>query len=185
MALTDSNMLPLGTKAPDFELKDVVSGMEIKLSEFAVGRPCLVMFICNHCPFVIHVNPELIKLAKDYIPKGIAVVAISSNDVEKYPQDSPGKMKELATELQFPFPYCYDDDQSVAKAYEAACTPDFYLFNSDHELAYRGRLDESRPNNGKPLNGKDLRNAMDLVLEGKAIPEPHFPSAGCNIKWKE
>lgn len=185
MALTDSTMMPLGTTAPDFNLPDVVSGKKIQLSTFASGKPCLIMFICNHCPYVIHVNPELIRLANDYIPKGVAIVAISSNDVENYPQDGPDKMKALAEELGYPFPYCYDEDQSVARAYDAACTPDFYLFDREHKLVYRGRLDESRPKNEKPLDGKDLRNALDLVLKGQDVPELQFPSAGCNIKWKE
>ncbi len=184
MALTDSTMIPLGTQAPEFTLPDVVSGKVIDLYEYANDRPVLVMFICNHCPYVIHVNPELSAIAREYMPKGLKIIAISSNDVEKYPMDSPEKMKEAAKKEEYPFPYCYDEDQSVAKAYDAACTPDFFLFNKGKRLAYRGRLDDSRPKNDKPLTGKDLRTAIDLVLQGKSVPEPHYPSAGCNIKWK-
>lgn len=185
MALTPSNMLPLGTKAPDFQLPDTVSGKTYTLQELAGEKATVVMFICNHCPYVIHVNPELVRLAKDYIPRGVGFVAISSNDVKNYPDDAPDKMKERALELGYPFPYLYDESQEVARAYDAACTPDFYVFDKDLKLVYRGRLDESRPGNDVPLTGKDLRAALDAVLEGKPVSEPQYPSMGCNIKWKK
>ncbi len=185
MALTESNMMDLGTTAPDFLLPDTVSGKNISYNEIKGNNGTLVMFICNHCPYVIHVNDELVKLGNDYKSKGFGFVAISSNDVENYPQDSPDKMKILALEVGYPFPYLYDESQEVAKAYDAACTPDFYLFDKENKLAYRGRLDESRPNSGKPLTGKDLRAALDTVLEGKEISGIQYPSAGCNIKWKK
>ena len=184
MALTESNMLPLGTKAPSFNLPDTVSGKNISLGELAGEKATVVMFTCNHCPFVIHVNDELVRLSKDYQSKGVAFVAISSNDVENYPQDAPDKMAVLAKEAGYDFPYLYDESQEVAKAYDAACTPDLYVFDSEVKLAYRGRLDGSRPGNSTPLTGEDMRKALDLVLTGEAVPEPHIPSAGCNIKWK-
>ncbi len=185
MALTESNMLDLGIKAPDFTLPDTVSGKDLSFENIKGGNGTLVMFTCNHCPYVIHVNEELVRLANDYQSKGIGFVAISSNDVENYPQDSPGKMTELAKTAGYPFPYLYDESQDVAKAYDAACTPDFYLFDKDSLLVYRGQLDGSRPNSGIPVTGKDLRTALDAVLEGKEIPSLQYPSAGCNIKWKK
>lgn len=185
MALTESNMLDLGTKAPDFNLPDTVSDKNITWSDIKGEKATLVMFICNHCPFVIHVNDELVRLAKDYSSKAVGFVAISSNDVENYPQDSPEKMKSHAAECGYPFPYLYDESQEVAKAYDAACTPDFYLFDGDGILQYRGRLDASRPNSGVPVTGEDLRAAMDLILEGKKVPTEQKVSAGCNIKWKK
>ncbi len=184
MAFTESKMIELGTKAPDFELPDTVSGKKLSFSDIRSDKATVVMFTCNHCPYVLHVNPELVRLANDYQEKGVAFVAISSNDVERYPDDSPEKMTELAKEVGYPFPYLYDETQEVAKAYDAACTPDFYVFDGDDKLAYRGRLDESRPNSGKPLTGKDLRAALDAVLAGKPVPEPQYPSGGCGIKWK-
>ena len=184
MAFTESKMIELGTKAPDFELPDTVSGKKLSFSDIRSDKATVVMFTCNHCPYVLHVNPELVRLANDYQEKGVAFVAISSNDVERYPDDSPEKMTELAKEVGYPFPYLYDETQEVAKAYDAACTPDFYAFDGDDKLAYRGRLDESRPNSGKPLTGKDLRAALDAVLAGKPVPEPQYPSGGCGIKWK-
>ncbi|MDQ3016078.1 MAG: thioredoxin family protein [Bacteroidota bacterium] len=184
MAYTESNMLPLGSVAPRFELPDTVSGKNIRLEELASDQATVVMFICNHCPYVIHVNDELVRLANDYIKKGVAFVAISSNDAEKYPDDGPEKMKELAEKLQYPFPYLYDESQNVARAFDAACTPDFYVFDKDLKLVYRGRLDDSRPKSGTPLTGKDLRAALDAVIEGSEIPEKQYPSGGCNIKWK-
>jgi len=183
MARTPSNMLPLGTKAPDFELLDTVSNKTLSLQKIKGKKGTVVMFICNHCPFVIHVNPEISKLSKEYQAKGINFVAISSNDVENYPQDAPRLMKEKAQEMDYTFPYLYDETQEVAKAYDAACTPDFYLFDGDSKLVYRGQLDDSRPGNGLPLTGLDLRNAMDALLEGKAIDSDQKPSIGCNIKW--
>lgn len=184
MALTESNMLPLGTKAPEFELPDTVSGNTIGLHDFDNMDILVVMFICNHCPYVIHVNEEIVRVANDYADK-VGFVAISSNDVANYPQDAPDKMKAHAKENNYPFPYLYDESQEVAKAYDAACTPDFYVFDRDRKLFYRGRLDDSRPKSGTPLTGKDLRNALDLALEGKEAPSKQYPSAGCNIKWKK
>ena len=184
MALTPSNMLPLGTKAPDFTLIDTVDSKKKSLNELKGQKGTLIMFICNHCPFVKHINHELSQLAKDYISKGIATIAISSNDVENYPQDGPYKMKQNAIDNDFIFPYLFDQTQSVAKAYDAACTPDFFLFDDTLELVYTGQLDDSRPGNGIPVTGKDLRKAMDAILEGKPIDVNQKPSMGCNIKWK-
>jgi peroxiredoxin len=178
-------MFPLGSKAPDFSLPDAVSGKIIALSDVAGARATLVMFICNHCPYVIHVNPELVRLAKDYADKGVGIVAISSNDVEKYPEDSPEKMKETAAQMGYVFPYLFDATQEVAKSYDAACTPDFYLFDGNLKLAYRGRLDGSRPKNDIPVSGVDLRNALNAVLEGRPVDAKQYPSGGCNIKWKQ
>lgn len=183
MARTPSNMLPLGTKAPDFSLFDTVSGKTQSLSELKGEKGTVVMFICNHCPFVVHVNPELSKLGKTYQEKGIGFIAISSNDVENYPQDAPHLMTQVAKDEGYTFPYLYDETQEVAKAYDAACTPDFYLFDADLSLVYRGQLDDSRPGNGLPLTGNDLRNAMNALLQGGTIAEDQKPSIGCNIKW--
>lgn len=184
MALTESNMLPLGTKAPDFELPDTISGKMVKLADVQSEKAMVVMFLCNHCPYVIHVNEEIVRMVKDYEGKGVNFVAISSNDVDNYPQDSPEKMKEHAEEVGYNFPYLYDESQEVAKAYDAACTPDFYVFDGQMKLAYRGRLDNSRPQTGTPLSGSDLRAALDAVLAGAQVSEVQYPSAGCNIKWK-
>jgi len=184
MALTESNMLPLGTKAPDFNLPDTVSGKNVSLRDVAGKKATVVMFLCNHCPYVIHVNPEIVRVVADYAPKGVGFVGISSNDVEKYPDDAPDKMKVHAQKVGYTFPYLYDETQEVARAYDAACTPDFYVFDADLRLVYRGRLDNSRPNSGIPLTGEDLRAALDAILEGKPVPEKQYPSAGCNIKWK-
>ena len=184
MVLTESKMMALGTVAPDFTLPEVVSGKLLRLKDLRSDLATVVMFICNHCPYVIHVNPELIRVANDYTGKGVSFVAISSNDVEKYPADSPEKMKALALELGYPFPYCYDGTQEVARAYDAACTPDFYVFDKDLKLVYRGRLDDSRPKTERPLTGRDLRAALDAVLEGRQISPVQRPSSGCNIKWK-
>lgn len=184
MALTESNMLPLGTKAPNFSLPDTVSGDTITLADLEKRDATVIMFLCNHCPFVIHVNSELVKLAEDYSQKNVRFIAISSNDVENYPQDGPDKMKIHAQEVGYSFPYLYDETQEVARAYDAACTPDFYVFDNNQELYYRGRLDTSRPGNNEPLNGIDLRAAIDDALSGLPIPEKQYPSAGCNIKWK-
>lgn len=184
MAFKESNMLPLGTEAPDFTLPDTVSGKTVRFSDIASGKATVVMFICNHCPYVIHVNPEIVRLAREYRDKGAGFVAISSNDVENYPADAPEKMKQVAETEGYPFPYLYDETQEVAKAYDAACTPDFYVFDENNKLAYRGRLDDSRPNSGTPLTGKDLRAALDAVLNGRSPDEKQYPSAGCNIKWK-
>ncbi|HWB60867.1 MAG TPA: thioredoxin family protein [Chthoniobacteraceae bacterium] len=183
MALTLSTMLDLGTQAPDFSLPDVVSGKTVALKDFAGSKALLVMFICKHCPYVVHVAPELARLGKDYVPRGVSIVAISSNDAVNYPDDAPSKLKEMAQQLGFNFPYCYDESQAVAKAYTAACTPDFFLFDADFKLVYRGQLDETRPGKGTP-HGRDLRAALDAVLAGEPVNAKQFPSAGCNIKWK-
>ena len=184
MARTPSNMLALGTKAPDFSLVDTVTDTQKSLTEVKGEKGTVIMFICNHCPFVVHVNPEISKLGKEYQSNGIGFVAISSNDVINYPDDAPHLMKQKAAEEGYSFPYLYDETQEVAKAYDAACTPDFYLFDGNLDLVYRGQLDDSRPGNGLPLTGTDLRNAMDALLAGKAIDSEQKPSIGCNIKWK-
>lgn len=184
MALTPSSMLSLGTDAPVFELPDVVSGNKISIEEVKGENGLVVMFICNHCPYVMYVQDEIARLADEYLQKGIGFVAISSNNVEKYPDDSPDHMKQQAKKMRFHFPYLYDESQSVAKAYQAECTPDFFLFDNNLDLVYRGRLDEATPGNGKPVNGKDLRSAMDNLIDGNPISEVQFPSIGCNIKWK-
>ena len=183
MARTPSQMLPLGTEAPDFRLPDP-DGKIHSLDDAASSRACLVMFICNHCPFVKHVADELARLGRDYQDKGVAIFAINSNDVEKHPDDGPDAMKQESAARGYTFPYLLDGDQSVAKAYEAACTPDFYLFDADLKLVYRGQLDGSRPGNDVPVDGRDLRAALDAVLAGDSVPEDQVPSLGCNIKWK-
>ncbi len=184
MAATPSNMLPLRTPAPDFDLLDTVSGEMKSLDSLKSDKATVVMFICNHCPFVKHVDTEIVAIAGEYSKKGISFIAISSNDVENYPQDAPHLMTEEARRVGYTFPYLYDETQEVAKAYQAACTPDFYVFDSEMKCAYRGQLDDSRPGNGKALNGRDLRNALDDILEGNPVSGPQFPSVGCNIKWK-
>lgn len=184
MAFTESKMLPLNTAAPDFNLPDTVSGKMLTLHDIAGSAATVIIFGCNHCPYVIHVNPEIVRLANDYLPKGVGFVVISANDVEKYPVDAPEKMKELAQTVGYPFPYLFDETQEVARAYDAACTPDFYVFDKDLRLYYRGRLDDSRPNSGTPLTGRDLRAALDAVLAGDEPIAKQYPSAGCNIKWK-
>jgi thiol-disulfide isomerase/thioredoxin len=184
MALTPSNMLPLGTKAPDFNLLDTIDNTNKSLNELKGEKGTLVMFICNHCPFVIHVNEALVQLANDYKSNGINCIAISSNDVENYPQDGPELMTQKAKELSYPFPYLYDETQDIAKAYDAACTPDFFLFNEDLELAYAGQLDDSRPGNDIPVTGRDLRNALDALINNLSINSNQKPSMGCNIKWR-
>ena len=186
MALTASTMiLALGTKAPDFKLPDVVSGKTISLETFAGKKGLLVMFICNHCPYVQHVKDELARLGRDYANKDVGIVAISANDASSYPDDSPESLKKMAQELKFNFPFCYDESQETAKAYTAACTPDFFLFDADRRLVYRGQLDESRPGSSKPVTGKDLRAAIDALLAGKPVSKEQRPSMGCNIKWKK
>lgn len=183
MALTPSNMLSLGTKAPDFSLIDTVSETIISLNDQKGINGTVVMFICNHCPFVIHVNAGIVQLANDYQAKGIAFIAISSNDVVRYPADAPDLMKLNAQQEGFSFPYLYDKTQEVAKAYDAACTPDFYIFDKELKLVYRGQLDDSRPNNGIPVTGKDMRAALDAILNEKPVSENQKPSIGCGIKW--
>lgn len=184
MALTPSTMLALYTKAPDFQLPDVVSNEKIYLDTFAGKKALLVMFICRHCPFVKHIKDELAQIGKDYKDRSLGIVAISTNDVNNYPDDAPEKLKEMALELGFTFPFCYDETQEVAKAYTAACTPDFFLFDRNRELVYRGQLDDSRPSNGIPVTGKDLRAAVDAVLNNQPVSQDQKPSVGCNIKWK-
>ncbi|MBD2165668.1 thioredoxin family protein [Calothrix membranacea FACHB-236] len=184
MALTASTMLPLGTVAPDFQLPDVVSQEIISLASFADKKALLVMFICRHCPFVKHIQEQLALIGKNYFESDLGIVAISSNDVENYPDDAPDLLKTMAIELGFKFPCCYDETQEIAKAYTAACTPDFFVFDGERKLVYRGQLDDSRPSNGKPVTGADLRTAIEAVLAGKPIQDEQKPSIGCNIKWK-
>ena len=176
-------MLSLGTEAPDFNLPDT-TGKHVSKSDFTDKTGLLVMFICNHCPYVKHVRSELANLGRDYMTRGIGIVAISANDVVNYPEDGPAKMAAEASEAGFVFPYLYDESQAIARAYRAACTPDFFLFDKNHKLVYRGQLDDSRPANGIPVTGKDLRAALDGLIIGKSIPPDQKPSLGCNIKWK-
>lgn len=184
MARTPSTMTDLGTPANHFNLTDAVSGETVSLSSFAGKKGLLIMFICNHCPFVVHVKDQLAKLGADYADADLGIVAISSNDVAAYPQDGPEQMKRFAQESGFSFPYLFDEDQSVAKMYKAACTPDFFLYDESRLLAYRGQLDASRPGNDEPNDGADLRAAIDAVLRGEKPSEDQKPSIGCNIKWK-
>jgi peroxiredoxin len=184
MVLTASTMLPLGTQAPDFHLPEVVSGKTISLNTFADTKALLIMFICQHCPFVKHIKTELAQLGKDYFNSELGILAISANDAEKYPDDGPESLKAMAIELDFKFPLCYDQTQETAKAYTAACTPDFFLFDSEGKLAYRGQLDDSRPSNNQPVTGADLRSAIAALLAGQPIKIEQKPSIGCNIKWK-
>ena len=184
MARTPSNMLPLGTPAPDFRLPDTVGGRTCGLDDLRGKSGTVILFICNHCPFVKHVNAEIVRLARKYQPLGIAFAAISSNDVANYPEDSPENMTRTAAREGYPFPYLYDESQQTARDYDAACTPDFYLFDASGRLVYRGQLDDSRPGNGIPVTGADLEGAMKNLLEGKPIPATQKPSLGCNIKWK-
>jgi peroxiredoxin len=184
MAATASTMLELGTKAPAFALPDVVSSKAVSLASFQGKQALLVMFICHHCPFVKHVRAELAQLARDYAAKGVGVIAISSNDPSVSADDSPEGLQRMAIEWGFDFPVCYDENQAVAKSYAAACTPDFYLFDREQKLVYRGQIDDSRPSNGKPVTGADLRAAIDAVLAGRPVNQDQRPSLGCNIKWK-
>ena len=184
MAYTPSTMLPLGTSAPDFSLIDCRTEKVLSLQQLKSEKATVIMFICNHCPFVVHVREELVKLTNDYSIKEISFIAINSNDAETYPQDGPEKMKELAEECHFPFPYLFDETQDIAKAYQAACTPDFYIFDKNLKLVYRGQMDGSRPGNDIPVNGRDLRTALDNILNGGIISDDQKPSVGCNIKWK-
>lgn len=185
MALTPSTMLPLGTPAPDFSLPDVVSGQNVSLSDFDDKKAFLIMFICRHCPYVQHVKKELAKIGSDYSQKDLAIVAVSSNDISVYPEDAPKSLAEMAKEEGFNFSYLFDETQEVAKAYTAACTPDLFLFDKDRKLVYRGQLDDSRPGNNIPVTGKDLRSAIDAVLNDKPIDPNQKPSMGCSIKWKK
>lgn len=183
MSATLSTMLPLGTKAPDFSLPDT-QGKTVSLEDFRESSALLVVFMCNHCPFVKHILDHFVKLVKEYQDKGLAVVVINSNDVSTHPDDSPEKMADVARNKGFTFPYLYDENQEVAKTYHAACTPDFFLFDSQQKLFYRGQMDDSRPGNDVPITGEDLRKALDAVLQGKEPPKKQKPSMGCNIKWK-
>ena len=183
MARTPSNMLALNTPAPDFALIEPASGRTVRLADFN-GQPLLVAFICNHCPFVIHIQAAFAQMAAEYQQRGVAVVAINANDVANYPDDSPEKMIEAVREHGYSFPYLFDETQTVARAYDAACTPDFYLFDAQHRLYYRGQFDNARPGNDEPVNGAVLRHALDAVLAQQPAPEGQKPSLGCNIKWK-
>jgi len=182
MAMTASTMLPLGTAAPPFSLPDT-AGKPVSLVDFQDADALLIVFMCNHCPFVKHIIRDFVELAKEYQGRGVGVVGINSNDVANYPDDRPELMASEAAERGFTFPYLYDESQDAAKAYRAACTPDFYVFDKDHRLAYRGQMDDSRPGNDEPITGSDLRAALDAVLEGRAVPDEQRPSIGCNIKW--
>jgi len=183
MVAVNSTMLPLGTRAPDFKLPDT-AGKMVSLADFESAKAFLVVFMCNHCPYVKHIRTGLAQLARDYMPRGVGIVGISSNDVENYPQDSPRNMADEAKAAGYIFPYLYDETQDVAKAYRAACTPDLYLFDGEQRLAYRGQFDDSRPGTNVPVTGKDLRTALDALLAGKPVPPNQKASIGCNIKWK-
>ena len=184
MVAVNSTMLPLGTAAPGFTLRDATTGADVSLGDFDDKPVVLVMFISNHCPYVKHVAAELGRLGSEYGPQGVAIVAIGSNDVESHPDDAPVRMVEFAAANGFTFPYLYDETQEVALAYRAACTPDFFVFDTERRLVYRGQLDGARPSNDVPVDGRDLRAALDAALDGAPIPEPQVPSMGCNIKWK-
>jgi thiol-disulfide isomerase/thioredoxin len=184
MAATPSTMMPLGTVAPDFSLLNVITGEMVTLQNLKSDKATVIMFICNHCPYVKHVQAELVKLANHYQSQGVSFIAINSNDAVNYPDDAPDKMKEVAQQLGYPFPYLYDETQEVAKVYQAACTPDFYIFDSYLKCAYRGQLDGSRPKNDIPVTGKDMREALDAMLAGQSVDPVQTPSLGCNIKWK-
>ena len=184
MARTPTTNIPLGFHAPSFNLPDVISKKNIGLNQLVTDNGLVVMFICNHCPFVVHVIEQIVSLANDYLENNIGFVAISSNDIINYPDDSPKKMKEFAEKYHFPFPYLYDESQEVAKAYDAACTPDFSVFDQHLTCIYRGQLDDARPGNEEPNNGKDLRLVLDYLLQNKKLDFEQKPSLGCNIKWK-
>ncbi len=185
MAATPSNMIPLGTLAPDFKLTDTLTDKTLGLSDLPEKKATVVMFICNHCPYVKMLLDEIVSVANEYIAKEVNFVAISSNDIENYPDDAPDKMKELGESIKMPFPYLFDETQEVAKAYQAACTPDFYIFDRDLKCAYRGQFDDARPGNDKAVTGRDLRKALNEIIEGKAVSFEQIPSIGCNIKWKK
>ena len=184
MSQTSSNMLALGTIAPEFRLKDTNSNDTYSFEDLKGSKGTLVIFMCNHCPYVLHVINEIVMIANDYRVQGIGVIAISSNDIEKFPQDSPEMMTEFAFQNKIDFPYLFDETQEAAKAFDAACTPDFFLFDNRDRLFYRGQLDDSRPNNGIPLSGSDLRSAIDALIYNRSLKDPQKPSVGCNIKWK-
>lgn len=185
MARVPSVMIPLGSKAPDFLLPDVISGSLVSLQEAKGNTATVIAFICNHCPFVKHINPQLVQLAKDYFDKGVRVIAISANDAVQYPEDGPAAMKKAAENLNYTFPYLYDESQRIAKAYNAVCTPDFFIYDNELHLTYRGQLDDARPGNEIPVSGKDIRAALDAMIQGKAVGDFQKPSIGCNIKWKK
>ena len=184
MARTPSAMIPLGSKASEFMLQDTKTGNSVSLNKLKGEKGTVIMFICNHCPFVKHVNPELVRIANDYSEKGISFIAISSNDAQQYPEDGPDTMKKVGHELKYPFPYLYDESQEIAKAYQATCTPDFFIYDKDLNLVYRGQLDSSRPGNDIPLTGKDMRSALDNIINNKPVSEDQVASIGCNIKWR-
>jgi thiol-disulfide isomerase/thioredoxin len=184
MAQTPSTMLPLDTVAPDFSLPDVATGAPVSLADVATAKGTLVMFLSAHCPFVKHVEQELGRIGREYGPRGIGIVAISANDAVTYPADAPAGLARQAVASGFTFPYLYDESQATARAYDAACTPDFFLFGPTRRLVYRGQLDDSRPSNGKPVTGVDLRAALDAVLAGRPVSSEQYPSIGCNIKWR-
>ena len=180
----ESTMLPLGTRAPEFDLLDTVSGDTLSIDDVAASKALVVIFLCNHCPYVKHLQSGLVQFGLDYTGKDVAIVAIGSNDAVQYPDDGPDQLGAVSKELGYTFPVLYDEFQDVAKAYTAACTPDFFVFGPDRTLSYRGRFDESRPNSGVPVTGQDLRAAVDAVLAGEAVPGSQYPSMGCSIKWK-
>lgn len=184
MAQTPSTMLALGTPAPAFSLPEPATGKTVSLHDFNRAPALLIIFMCNHCPFVIHIRKALVEFARDYQPRGLAIVGISANDVANFPDDSPEKMAEAVRLIGYPFPFLYDESQQTAKAYRAACTPDLYLFNAERKLVYRGQFDSSRPGNNVPVTGRDLRAAVDALLAGQPVPADQKPSIGCNIKWK-
>jgi peroxiredoxin len=184
MVMTPSNMMALGTKAPDFTLPDTISEKTLSLKDLKGDKATVVMFICNHCPFVKHIQRKLAEVAKQYQSKGISFIAINSNDIKSYPEDSPPNMKKVAQTLGYPFPYLFDETQEVAKAYDAACTPDLYVFDRDLKCVYRGQFDDSRPGNNVPVTGQDLSRALDQIIAGNAVFTDQKPSIGCNIEWK-
>jgi len=184
MAETPSTMIPLGTKAPDFHLLDMISHQKLSLDKLKSDKATVIMFICNHCPYVKHIQSKLVETANDYLAKGIAFIAICSNDAARYPSDSPEKMHDEAMQHHYPFPYLHDDTQTIAKAFHAACTPDLFVFDHDLRCVYRGRFDDSTPGNGRPVTGKDLREALDNILAGRQVNQDQKASVGCNIKWK-
>ena len=184
MAAVETSQIPLGFNAPDFSLPDTVSGKQMTLQELKGAKATVIMFICNHCPYVKHVNKELVRLAHDYANKGVSFIAINSNDISRYPDDAPDKMKETAKLEAYPFPYLFDADQTIAKAYYAECTPDFSIFDGKLQCIYRGRLDASRPGSNIPVSGEDIRKVLDAVIEGGIISDIQYPSIGCSIKWK-
>jgi peroxiredoxin len=185
MVLTPSKMIPLGTTAPDFTLTDAINGKSLSLNEIRGPQATVIMFICNHCPFVKHIRTKLVEVANHYQKQGIAFIAINSNEIENYPEDAPEHMKKVAQRLGYPFPYLFDETQDVAKAYKATCTPDFFIFNHDLKCIYRGQFDDSRPNNNIGVTGKDLSRALDQILAGESVFKDQKPSLGCNIKWKD